>query len=530
MKLQDQFDIYKLYLIYRVFIAVLITAIYWSFDEHLFFGKYNQELFSTVLFSYLILTVSSLILGYLRQKTYQYESFINVVIDSIAISLLIHSSGGLSSGLGVLLAISIAFNSINNTRVVSLLFASIASLSILSISILNFYSGNLSSTSLTQSGILGLAYFAIALLSHQLVNRLKESEKVAKKMGDDLVNLASLNEHIIQKMQTGIIVISHQNIISLMNESAWLILGMPDGTRNTPLKEASATLEKQLDRWKKDNQFQTKLFKAENGSHLIRSSFTTLANAGNHCTLIFIEDASYIKEQAQQMKLASLGQLTASIAHEIRNPLGAISHASQLLDESEKMVNEDQHLTQIILNNTKRLNQVIENILTLSHRKASITKPIIIANLINKFIPQLIINHQLQSDQIRIKISPEQTTVYADSQQLEQVITTFFDNAVTHFNKDIKMLKLQIHAGIDTSMSGPYLDFIDNGESIPENIKDRIFEPFFTTRNAGTGLGLYVTSEICEANQIQIQYFPINTGGNCFRLIFPYTSTRKPLS
>lgn len=525
-KKNEPFPIYRLYLSYRIFVAFLLAAVHWSFGDSLFLGSSDPQLFSIVLFAYLLLTFGSLVLSYLPSGPYKLNNLFNMLVDSVAIALLMQASGGITSGLGILLAISIAFNSINSNRHSALLYASIATLAVFVPSFSGYLSGHLIDSALTQAGVLGLAYFAIALLSYLLANQAVESEKLAQQMGIDLANLGEVNEYVIQKMETGIIVVDNQQIIRLMNEAAWSILGMPDATRNQALFLASEPLAAQLSTWRKQDDYQPPLFKAYNGSHMIRSSFTNLGTPGSHSTLIFIEDATYIKEQAQHMKLASLGQLTASIAHEIRNPLGAISHAAQLLNESQELKTPDQRLTDIILNNSERLNRVIENILKLSRRKSASRKPLILEPWLHKLVAELAHCHQLEGRQINLSVVPEKTTVNTDRQQLEQIIGTFFNNAVTHFGRDTAGLNIHISAGINESSSGPFIDFSDNGPSIPENLRDRIFEPFFTTRNDGTGLGLYIASELCEANQITLEYLPILAGGNCFRLIFPYPNKR----
>jgi len=241
--------------------------------------------------------------------------------------------------------------------------------------------------------------------------------------------------------------------------------------------------------------------------------------------LLFLEDTSNIQREAQQMKLASLGRLTASIAHEIRNPLGAISHASQLFDESPELNPADRRLTQIIKTNSARVNQVIENVLQLSRRKQGTPEEISLAAWLQELIDELIKSHGFMLEMVHLQITPSQTTVFADKEQLRQVVTNICNNAREHAVHRYN-LRIQLIGGEIAEFSYPVVDIMDNGPGIAPDVAKQIFEPFFTTRNQGTGLGLFIAKELCEANQIRLEYIPGPTGGSCFRLHF---QPHKPL-
>ncbi|MEJ2611897.1 MAG: HAMP domain-containing sensor histidine kinase, partial [Candidatus Thiodiazotropha sp.] len=236
--------------------------------------------------------------------------------------------------------------------------------------------------------------------------------------------------------------------------------------------------------------------------------------------LIFLEDTSQITREAQQMKLASLGRLTASIAHEIRNPLGAISHAAQLFHESSNLDKADRRLTEIITTNAARVNQVIENVLQLSRRDPGKPQPIALKSWLRKLVQELVKHHGFTEQEVLIQVEPEGTEVIADPEQLRQIITNLCNNAREHCNA--KPLQLQLLGGMTQEFNHPVLDVVDNGPGIKPNVAKQIFEPFFTTRNNGTGLGLYIAKELSETNRIRLEYIPGPTGGSCFRLHFEY--------
>ena len=236
-------------------------------------------------------------------------------------------------------------------------------------------------------------------------------------------------------------------------------------------------------------------------------------------TLIFIEDATQIAQRFQQVKLASLGRLTASIAHEIRNPLAAINHAGQLLGETARD-NADTKLTGIINTQAKRLNGVIENVLQLSRQQRGTPETIHLSKWLAQFREEFVSTHNLQAYQIQIKIIPDNIEILFDTTQLHQVMWNLCTNAITHSNMEHSNLMINIQGGIDAIVKQPYIDITDNGSGIDKETQSHIFDPFFTTSSTGTGLGLYITKEVIESNRAKIRHISPATGGTCFRIIF----------
>ncbi len=227
----------------------------------------------------------------------------------------------------------------------------------------------------------------------------------------DLANLEQLNEYVIQHMQTGIVVADGDNCIRLMNESAWYLVGMPSAGTDDPLEQVSHELVAQLEQWKADPQHLVAPFRPTPAGRELKAGFSRLGAEGEVGTVIFLEDMAGVMQQAQQMKLASLGRLTASIAHEIRNPLGAIGHAEQLLRESPDLPPSDQRLIDIINTNTQRVNEVIENILQFSRRSHSQPEEFILKPWLQQLVAELQHSHQLTGQNIQLQIEPGNTLV-----------------------------------------------------------------------------------------------------------------------
>jgi len=513
-------DTLGLYLAYRVVLSLLITTLSLTHLGPGMLGAWNPGLYAINAQLYLALAVFSLIINYLRLIPHLSQVVFAVFTDTATIALMMHTSGGVQSGLGLLMAVSIAMASLSSGGRAALLSAALATLALMAEHVYSHVTGQLQQTAYTHVGLLGAAFFALAGLAHQLSARLRASEQLARQRGLDLANMAELNEYVIQHMQNGILVVDQQLQIRLMNEAAWYQLGMPDASRGHALRAACAPLLQQLVEWLRHGTAPT-TFRPVSGGRDLQAQFTRLGEAGNLGVLIFLEDTAEVVERAQQLKLASLGRLTASIAHEIRNPLGAISHAAQLLQETDQLDPTNRRMADIVEHNARRVNQVIENVLRLSRREPPRPRPLALDNWLADMAADFLAARQLPARQLQIDVDPPGTTVQADPTQMTQILTALLDNAVNHYQGPPEQLRLRIAAGITPQSGGPYIEVTDNGPGIPAEVAAKVFEPFFTTRNNGTGLGLYIARELSEANKIRLEYLAVPTGGAGFRLSFP---------
>lgn len=323
-------------------------------------------------------------------------------------------------------------------------------------------------------------------------------------------------------MQSGIIVVDAYNHIRLMNESAWHMLGLPaiKNPGNQTLAAISPELDNQLSNWKKNELTDAKVFHPPKASVDLLPHFTRLGTDKYSGTLIFLEDTARMAQQAQQMKLASLGRLTAGIAHEIRNPLGAISHAEQLLAEAEDLDNTQKRLTEIIHTNTERVNEIIENVLRLSRRGNTTPENLNLKQWLESFVAEYVMSQNMSTNEITINIDPETTQVNVDTTQFHQVLWNLCQNGMRYSADYPNSPKIELVGGISNETGRAFLDVIDHGSGIDAETAQSIFEPFFTTDAKGSGLGLYISKELCETNNAHIAYVPVPTGGSCFRIEF----------
>lgn len=481
-------------------------------------GEHNYSLFYVVSVLYLAVSIINIFTIKWRQPSFNAQVYAHVLIDITAITLLMHASGGVGSGLGMLLVVAIAGGSLLMAGRTATLFAAIATMAVLMEHIYTMLEGNQPGASYTQAGFLGASFFATAILAHVLARRLHETEALAERRGVDLANMSQLTEYVIQRMQTGIVVVDSSQKIRLINESAHFLLGMSPAPGNQDITVLSPRLADQLHLWWTDPDYSPHMFRAKDTAPEVMPRFARLGSDETAGTLVFLEDTAAMSQQAQQLKLASLGKLTASIAHEIRNPLGAISHAGQLLAESDRLDAGDSRLTEIIQQHSQRVNTIIENIMQLSRRDYVHVREFQLKSWMSGFIDDFYSSEQLSHDQISMDIQPEYTGVRIDPTQLHQIMWNLLSNGIRHGAKNGRP-RLVIRGGVTPESRSPFLDIIDNGPGIEPEIAQHIFDPFFTTEPNGTGLGLYIARELCECNQARLNYIPI-PGGGCFRITF----------
>lgn len=513
----------RLLTFYRLILAGLLSTIYISIPDSATLGIHYPGVYAFVCFGYLAFALLAGFTARLRRPGYELQVTIQILADIGALTLLMFAGSGPSSGLGILLLITVAAGSILLPGRMAFLFAAVATMAVIGE---QTYSTLVDSTlwpgDHTQSGLLGMALFATAGLTYLLVRRIHESEALARRRGIDLANLAKLNALIVQHLQAGIIVTDHEGRIRLINETARKLLDIRAAeTTNRPLAELSPALHAQLQQWRVHPGSEPRLLAQGGGTTGLLPHFTPLVTASGPGSLIFLEDTANVARQAQQIKLASLGRLTASIAHEIRNPLGAISHATQLLDESEALEDGDRRLVMIIGEHTRRVNAVVENVLQLSRPGTSLPQQIRLQDWLHQFVDEFTHSGICRPDHVSCSVTPSGLEVYMDPSLLHQVVWNLCLNAVRHGRLDGAAPAIRLIGSHTGSAAAGRLDIIDNGPGIATDMVDKIFEPFFTTGGSGTGLGLYISREICESNQARLEYLPAPGGGSCFRIHFP---------
>ena len=469
-----------------------------------------------------IFLISSLLFMFISLKTrlsFETQIIISNASDILLITLLSHFSGGLSSSLSILLIINVTATGTFLRDRQPYLFAALATLALFSEQTSSMLAGVTSETAYIQAALLGLVFFGISFLASILSERMRASEQLAIDREADILNLERLNEDIIHNMRTGIIVVDDRGHIRMANSSAESLLGNPSLQNNPLLSTIQPHLYTRFIEWQEQPHMHHKAIPQEHGLPDIQPGFRKLqaSEKGHANTLIFLEDATQLNQRFQQIKLASLGRLTASIAHEIRNPLSAINHAAQLLEEAE-LNNADKKLSSIITAQVKRLDKVLENVLQLSRQHKNNAETIELKQWLHHFCEEFILSSHLKPSQLTLEIKEAEIHVLFDSSHLNQVMTNLCNNAIIHNHHDLSEVTIKIICEHNPQLDQPTIEIFDNGPGISRYTIEQIFDPFFTTSSKGTGLGLYITKEIIESNRAKIHYIQDEKNGSCFKI------------
>ncbi|HEY9050342.1 MAG TPA: ATP-binding protein [Gammaproteobacteria bacterium] len=506
---------------FRVALALAFLAAFYNAVLGGFLGSNHPEAFLITNAIFLFSSLIYVVLCHRQVPSFQAQVIVTNTTDILLISLMMLHSGGLDSGLGMLLIINIVATGSFLRGRESFVFAALASVSILIIQSFEFLHGISKASDYSKAGILGIVFFTTSMLASILARRLRESEALADQRTADLLSLEKLNEHIIQNMRTGIMVITPEGRVRMANYSAETLLGNISLKEQPLLEEIFPALNTRFYEWLAQPRMYHKPIRQKQGLPDIQPGFRKLDESSSmpDDTLVFLEDATQLNQRFQQMKLASLGRLTASIAHEIRNPLSAINHAAQLLDESE-LNTADKKLTQIINTQVQRLDKIVKNVLQLSRQEENTIETIDLKSWLEQFRDEFCNSMPINKAQIIISIEPENISIQFDSSHLYQVLNNLCSNAISHSNKPVDQVIIKLLGGLDLKQGQPYLNIIDNGSGINPELAEQIFEPFFTTDSKGTGLGLFISKEIIENNRARIRYIDQNGDGSCFRIHF----------
>ncbi|HHX81714.1 MAG TPA: hypothetical protein GX696_01865 [Pseudomonadaceae bacterium] len=529
---QQNFKIFRIYQYYRLLLSVILGLSYQFRSPSSPLGSIAPELFVKVLVFYgltsLLAVLSAPLQASSSAQTRGIFYFGTLILDILLLTLLSYACSGVSSGLAHLLIIPVATGSIVFGTRLGIFLASVGSIAaIYSESYLNFVSPNMESY-YVQAGLLGMTLFSISLSLQYLGFRIRQKEQVNRKQAASIQSLQQINQQVIERMHTGIVVVSRSGYIINSNDSARkLSLNPADSEHDAAaMTQLPPPLQEQLDAWLADPGQALPTFQMHAGAPELLASFTTLEDSSDAANiLIFLEDYSQLSSRAQHLKLMSLGRLTASIAHEIRNPLGAISHACQLLAESSGIQPQDRRLLDIINTHSGRVNTIIENILAHSRPRQQAAELIDLPHWLEQFTASFCNSYSEAVDCV-LHCEDQPLTLYFNPNQLERLLTNLCENAVRYSSQHAGRPHVGIHASRPDPALGPLVDVVDLGPGVPEAELDQIFEPFFTTDNQGTGLGLFMCREICEANLARIHHCRNHDGQSCFRIQFAHPEGR----
>lgn len=508
----------SLFNITRITITGGLIILAWSLS-FTSLGSYDENLFFYAAGLHLTVSVLSLVLIYRRKPGFNWQLTQQVCVDVILICIMIHASGGLTNGLGILLMISLAGAGLISQGRLTLFYAAIASIGILLQEVYTLFSSGSAHAQFTHAAFMSLGYFAVAWLAQRLATRAVASEKLARERSIDLANMAQVNQLIIKDIKQGILVVDRDGNIRQCNAHAGRLINLesqPDYLHPAKLSDYAPDLAVLLSKHRIDFNTDAEPQRLCIRNHPVRVRLVPIPDGRNADAIIYLEDLSHVQAQVQQLKLAALGRLTANIAHEIRNPLSSISHAAELLHEERFSDSTSNRLVRIITDNTQRLNKIVQDVLQLNRRDATRTEYLDLPAFLRTFIDDFCLTEKIDTAVFTLCFTAGDF-IYFDRNHFHRILWNLCCNAWRHCLQQKGSITIRIIRAHDENSL--YLDICDDGAGIAAQQQKQLFEPFFTTAQNGTGLGLYIARELCEANNASLEYMNPADGAQ-FRVSF----------
>jgi len=509
--------------VFRLTLGSLLLGLFLAVQNPYIIGETNPSVAWAALVTMLAAGVVEIWLLRNRKPSARTQIYLQLTLDLVVLNTLMHASGGISSGVGGLLVVSVGALALLVPSERAFLFAAVTALSVLGEQTFSYLQGVTESAQYAPAGILGAVIFVLTIVVQLLRHRMLETEALAAQRGVDLKNLGELNEYIVQHLRESIVVVDGDDHVRLMNESAATRLGASSQKAGQTLSEISPELQNRLDVWRDHGRPPGRpppSFHAADNSIIINPHFAPLGTDRSGGMLIFLEDTSLLAERVQQSKLASLGRLSASIAHEIRNPVGAMSHAGQLLAESPVAGDDERRLTDIIRVNSRRISQIVDSVLALSRRDTTAPERLQLKAWLEDFTQEFIQTLELYEGTVTVSESAEDLEVRMDPTHLHQIIWNLSDNAVKYASEAAGAIAVELTCRRLEGSGRPYLEIADRGPGIDPDKVEQVFEPFYTGKDGGTGLGLFISRELCECNGATLRYESRPGGGSLFRIVF----------
>lgn len=504
---------------YRLLLVVVLLTLFRTGYGPDFFLLLRPTTFYYGCLAYALMALALLLMGVYRQPGLRLQAHLHLTADTLAIAALVLGSGGIASGLGILLLPPVIGSSLVVRPRLAAVHAAAATLAMFAAEFLYQWLGRAwDINDYSQVGLLGLMFFASGLVANLVAQRARRSEAMAARVGSEFLNLSRLSENIIESMHTGVLVVDATDRVRVANAAARRLAGeaMVPGAS---LHAADPTLAAALRDWREGSSDPvTPVYAVATGRELT-ARLTQLGWGAQAPVLLMIEDAAELRRQAQQIKLAALGRLSAGIAHEIRNPLSAIAQAGQLLAESGEISGENQRLLAMIQRHTARIDRIVREVLDLSRRDRGHQVPIDLREWLLRTAALYHESHPHAPRPIELLDVSPRLRVHFDPEHLQQILFNLWDNSFEHGARAGSALAVTLQASRSPDSGAVQLDVSDNGAGIPPALHDRVFEPFFTTHGAGTGLGLFLCRELCEYNQAQLSHVPGRVGAT-FRIRF----------
>lgn len=498
---------------YRLVLTGFFVFLAITFGSELTLGARNWQMFLDVSEIYAAAVMCSFIPLWLRRPSFSWQMGSQVGGDIVGLTILSYASGGIQSNIGLLLLVSLAAAGMISRGRVTLFYAALASIAALLEHSYAVLYDEAEIALYVQVGLLCVSYFAVAWLAHTLAKYAVESQQLAQRRASELASLAEANRLVMRDMQDGVLVVDDAGMIMQMNPSAARLL-RKSVSAGSALSENFPVLFGPYAVWKQSGSTLRDILQLGDGMQ-VKLRFVAIASDDAQGVVIFLEDMRRVQAEAQQIKLAALGRLTANIAHEVRNPLSAISYAAELMQE-EMVDARVQRMLQIVSDNTQRINRIVQDVMEINRRDRAQPEVFALDALLQVFVDEFEKAERIEAGVVRWSDIGGGKVIF-DRGHLRQVLWNLCRNALRHGGHSVGSVTLELSEVAGRAV----LDVVDDGPGVPVDQRSKLFEPFFTTASDGTGLGLYIAKELCEANGAQLEYRSGKAGsGACFRVTF----------
>ncbi len=482
-----------------------------------------------------LVSVFSLILLWAASRFLRALTYFQIIWDVGFVTLLLLLTGGISSPYSFLYLLSIISASILLSRREALSTAALCSILYGAIMDLHYF-GRLAPIGLPPESALQfrpgalffiiiiniIAFFTTAILTGYLSERLKVSESALLARSVDLEELERLNTSIVANINSGLLTVTEEGRIRVLNPYAERLIGLSqEEVYDRPLHEVLPDFERFMHRIT-DLDREEMEYRTKTGETLIFGfkSVPFMDKEGNPLGIIIdFQDLTQIMKMKAELeradRLAAIGELSARIAHEIRNPLASISGSVQLIAQGRHIDPGDRKLLDIVLRETGRLNKLIGDFLLYARPMQPNRANVPLRGLIMDLGSLLEADSRFAGVAIR-NDCPEEMMVFADGDQLRQVFWNLFVNAAEAMEGEGTITVSALRGDGQVSIS-----VTDTGAGMDESEQRRLFEPFRTTKPGGTGLGLALVYRIIEAHGGRIRVASEKGKGAVFTITIP---------
>lgn len=493
----DQNDLFwrslRYFSYYRLIVAGVFLASIEIFGDELSIGSQDPKLFLWTCLTYLAASIASLYVQGRWRHAFNLQLTTQVVVDIFLLTLLLFASGGAKSGIAMMLLVVLVGAGLAGQGRMVLFYAALATVFMLVEQSYRVLAYGGETGDFFRTGLTSIGFFGSAVAARLLAKRVVANEELARKRGIELSDQMRISERVIRDMHDGVLVIDADGQVRQSNPQAAFLCGLT-GPAFPTLAAYSPILAREYGMRRTRTVESEMTMNISQTGRTLRVRFLPPGEGGN--MLIFLEDVGRLQQEALQLKLAALGRLTANMAHEIRNPLAAISHAAELLEDEPSDQGVDR-LVRIIGDNSQRLNRLVSEVMELGRRDRANPEVIDVRRFLFQLVDEISLQPALSGSRIGFDL-PDDLLVCFDRGHLHRVITNLLSNALHYASNGPHAVS--ITGELRANQKRINLHIIDDGKGIGDSERNQIFEPFFTTRTAGTGLGLYIARELCEAN------------------------------